>query len=253
MALNQYIDHTLLKATATPEAIIKLCEEAKAYRFFAVCVNGCYVSLAAQQLKASEVKIAAVVGFPLGAMSKQAKVCEAEQAIKDGANEIDLVLNVGFLKAGKQAEVQAEIAAVKQAIGNRILKVILETCYLTDAEIRTACQLAEKAGADFVKTSTGFGTGGATEEAVKIMVAEVGYRLKIKASGGIRDTATAKKYIDLGVSRIGTSSGIEIVAPTRKDQKDIEDQKDKKDIKDKKDQKDKKDTKDIKDTDEHTY
>jgi deoxyribose-phosphate aldolase len=220
MELNQYIDHTLLKATATPDDIVKLCAEARKYGFFAVCVNGCYVSLAARELKGSEIKIAAVVGFPLGAMSHQSKVFEAQQALKDGADEIDMVLNIGFLKAGKHTEVQAEIAAIKRAIGNRILKVILETCYLTDEEIRTACQLAEKAEADFVKTSTGFGTGGATEEAVKIMVAEVGHRLKIKASGGIRDTATAKKYIELGVARVGTSSGIEIVNPTQKDKKD---------------------------------
>lgn len=217
MELNRYIDHTQLKATATPEDIIKLCNEAKKYKFYAVCVNSCYVFLAANELKNSDVKVASVVGFPSGANNCHAKVCEAEQCIKDGADEIDMVLNIGLLKAKLHKSVREEIAAVKEAIGSRILKVILETCYLTDDEIKMACQIAKKAGANYVKTSTGFGTGGATEHAVKIMVEEVGDSLKIKASGGIKDTATAKKYIELGVSRIGTSSGIEIVTTTNKD------------------------------------
>ena len=215
MELSQYIDHTLLKATATKEDIIKLCNEAKKYNFYAVCVNSCYVSLASNQLKNSEVKIAAVVGFPLGANSSQAKVYEANQCIKDGADEIDMVLNIGFLKSKRNEDVQEEIAAVKNTIGNKVLKVILETCYLNDEEIRMACQIAKDAGADFVKTSTGFGTAGATEDVVKIMIKEVGNSLKIKASGGIKDTKTAKKYIELGVSRIGTSSGIEILSATK--------------------------------------
>ena len=217
MELSQYIDHTLLKATATPNDIKKLCKEAKKHNFYAVCVNSCYVSLAAEKLKNSNVKVAAVVGFPLGASSLQTKVCEAEQCIKDGANEIDMVLNIGFLKAELHKQLQDEIAAVKNSIGNRILKVILETCYLTDDEIIKACQISKQASADYVKTSTGFGTGGATEHAVKIMVEEVGDTLKIKASGGIKDAATAKKYIAMGVSRIGTSSGIEIVTATEND------------------------------------
>ena len=217
MELSQYIDHTLLKATATPNDIKKLCKEAKKHNFYAVCVNSCYVSLAADELKNSNVKVAAVVGFPLGASSLQTKVCEAEQCIKDGANEIDMVLNIGFLKSELQKQLQDEIAAVKNSIGSRILKVILETCYLSDDEIIKACQISKQTGADYVKTSTGFGTGGATEHAVKIMVGEVGDTLKIKASGGIKDAATAKKYIAMGVSRIGTSSGIEIVTATKKD------------------------------------
>ncbi|QQX78231.1 MULTISPECIES: deoxyribose-phosphate aldolase [Aequorivita] len=217
MQLSHFIDHTLLKASATPKDIVKLCNEAKKYNFYAVCVNSCYVSLAATELKISNVKIASVLGFPLGASSQNAKVCEAEQAVNDGADEIDMVLNIGFLKAELYKQVQDEIAAVKKAIGNRPLKVILETCYLTDSEIRKACQIAKQAGADFVKTSTGLGTGGATENAVKIMVDEVGDSLKIKASGGIKDAATVKKYIAMGVSRIGTSSGIEIVTYTKKD------------------------------------
>ena len=217
MNLNQYIDHTLLKATTTPDDIIKLCNEAKKYNFYAVCVNSCYILLAANQLKNSDVKVAAVVGFPLGASSCHAKVCEAEQCVNDGADEIDMVLNIGLLKAKLHKSIREEISAVNEAIGSRILKVILETCYLTDDEIKISCQIAKLAGADYVKTSTGFGTGGATEHAVKIMVDEVGDTLKIKASGGIKDAKTAKKYIEMGVNRIGTSSGIEIVTSTKKD------------------------------------
>lgn len=215
MKLSQYIDHTLLKPTATPAAIIKLCQEAKNYNFYAVCVNSCCISIAKKELHTSKIKIVAVVGFPLGANSTRAKVCEAKQAINDGADEIDMVLNIGFLKAQLFDQVQDDIAAVKVAIGDSTLKVILETCYLTDEEIKKACQLSKNAHADYVKTSTGFGTGGATEKAVKIMIKEVGDALKIKASGGIKDTETAKKYIELGASRIGTSSGIEIVTSTK--------------------------------------
>ncbi|MCG2431897.1 deoxyribose-phosphate aldolase [Aequorivita xiaoshiensis] len=211
MELNQYIDHTLLKATATKDDIIKLCNEAKEYNFYAVCVNSCYISLVKNELKNSDVKIAVVVGFPLGANSANSKLFEAEQGVKKGADEIDMVLNLGFLKSEMFDAVEKEISDIKQAIGGKILKVILETCYLSNSEIITACKISKAAGADFVKTSTGFGTGGATEEAVKLMVETVGDTLKVKASGGIRDAKTAKKYIDLGVSRIGTSSGIRIV------------------------------------------
>ena len=216
MDLNRYIDHTLLKPTAAAEDIIKLCDEAKEYNFYAVCVNPCYVATAKKELENSKIKIAAVVGFPLGANSTQTKVFEAKLAIEEGADEIDMVLNVGFLKSKMYDLVQDEIAAVKDSIGNRTLKVILETCYLTNQEIRKACQICKNAKADFVKTSTGFGTGGATEEAIKLMLEEVGNTLKIKASGGIKDRGTAEKYIDMGVSRIGTSSGIDIVTSTKK-------------------------------------
>ncbi len=212
MQLGPYIDHTLLKPTATPLDIIHLCQEAKKHQFYAVCVNSCYVSLAKKELQETAIKIAAVVGFPLGASSIQTKLCEAKQCIIDGADEIDLVLNIGFLKAALFNQVEDEIIAIKKTIGRRVLKVILETCFLTDAEIRKACQLCKNAKADFVKTSTGFGTGGATEEAIKIMVEEVGDSLKIKASGGIKDNQTARKFIAMGVSRIGTSSGVEIVS-----------------------------------------
>ncbi len=212
MGLNRYIDHTLLKATATPEDIAKLCAEAKEYNFYAVCVNGCYVPLAEEKLKGSEVRIAAVIGFPLGASSPGSKMREAEFYIDYGADEIDMVMNIGFLKGGWHEAVTKEISEIKRVMGSKILKVILETCYLTDEEIKKACQLSKKAGADYVKTSTGFGSGGATERIVKLIIDEVGDTLKIKASGGISDTETAKRYIEMGVSRIGTSSGIAIVS-----------------------------------------
>src|SRR5690606_26807793 len=186
-------------------------------KFYAVCVNSCYAFLSVHELENSDVQVASVVGFPLGANKCDGKVCEAEECIDDGADEIAIVLNIEFMKAQLHKPVREEVAAVKETIGSRILKVILKNCYLTDDEIKMACQIAKKAGANYVKTSTGFGTDGATEHAVKIMVEEVGDSLKIKASGGIKDTATAKKYIELGVSRIGTSSGIEIVTTTNKD------------------------------------
>ena len=168
--------------------------------------------LAKEELKGSGVKIATVVGFPLGASSPESKIREAAISIGHGADEIDMVMDIGFLKSQWTDAITKEIEEVKKAIGSKILKVIIETCYLSDEEIKTACQLAKKAGADFVKTSTGFGTGGATEHAVKLMLDEVGDSLKIKASGGIKDAETAKRYIEMGVSRIGTSSGIEIVS-----------------------------------------
>jgi len=210
--LNKYIDHTLLKATATSEDIIQLCQQAKQHNFYAVCINGCYVSLAKKHLKDSAIKIASVVGFPLGASASDIKVMEAKLAVELGADEIDMVINIGFLKNGRKKEVLEEIQEIKDAIGIKILKVILEVCYLSDEEIRVGCQLAKKAGADYVKTSTGFGTRGATVQAVKIMLEEVGGTMKVKAAGGIRNIKTAQRYIKMGVSRIGTSSGIQIVA-----------------------------------------
>lgn len=207
MDLAHYIDHTLLKPTASEEQIRMLCEEAIAYRFKAVCVHGCWVAMASETVKDSNVKVATVVGFPLGAMSTMAKVAEAKDALENGADEVDMVLNLGWLKSKRYDKVQEDIAQVKQAIAQKVLKVILETCYLTDEEKEKACELAVAAGADFVKTSTGFGTGGATFEDVLLMKAVVGDRAKIKASGGIRDKETALRYISLGVSLIGTSSG----------------------------------------------
>lgn len=212
MNISKYIDHTLLKATAMPNDIETLCEEAVKYDFFSVCINSGYVSLSKKLLTNTDIKVCSVVGFPLGAMSMRSKIYETEQALSDGANEIDMVLNVGILKSGGYKEVLQEISFLKKACGKNVLKVILETCYLTDEEKRLACQISVDAGADFVKTSTGFGTGGATVEDVLLMKEAVNGKAKIKASGGVRDFETAKKYIDLGVSRIGTSNGIAIVS-----------------------------------------
>lgn len=211
MELNKYIDHTVLKATTTEEDIKKLCAEAKEYKFFSVCVNGAYVSLAKKELAGSEVKVAAVVGFPLGAMTKEAKVFEAKECIANGANEIDMVINIGLAKSGQMDKVEEEIRAIKEAIGTNVLKVIFETCYLTDDEKRAVAKASVNAKADFVKTSTGFGTGGATVEDVQLMKDIVGTNCEIKASGGVRDFETAKRYIDMGVTRLGTSSGVELM------------------------------------------
>lgn len=212
MKLNKYIDHTLLKATATKEDIIQLCKEAKEHDFFSVCVNSCYVPLVKEELKNSAVKVCSVIGFPLGAMSTKAKVKETNQALQDGADEIDMVLNVGFLKSKDFEAITKDIEAVKRVMPNNTLKVILETCYLEEIEIIKASELAINSGADFIKTSTGFGTGGATIEDVKLMKSVIGdCDTKIKASGGIRDTKTALAYINIGVDRIGTSNGIAIV------------------------------------------
>ena len=211
MQINKYIDHTLLKATATKTDIIKLCNEAKEYDFYAVCVNGCNVELAAKELKGSDVKVAAVIGFPLGAMTTETKVFEAKNCIKNGASEIDMVINIGKLLEGDEDYVENEIRLIKEAIGDAILKVIFENCYLSKEQIKVASKLAVEAGADFVKTSTGFGTGGATFEDVAIMDSVVDGRAQIKAAGGIRDIETAKKYIEMGVTRLGTSSGVSLV------------------------------------------
>ena len=211
MNMNCYIDHTILKADALEADIVRLCAEAKRYSFYSVCVNSSRVPLAVRELKDCGVKVCAVVGFPLGAMSCAAKVFEAKTAVEQGADEIDMVINVGFLKDGLYKEVEKEIGAIKTAIGSAVLKVIIETCYLTDDEKRKACELAVAAGADFVKTSTGFGTGGATFEDVQLMLDTVNGKAKVKASGGVRDAQTAQKYIGMGVMRLGTSNGIKIV------------------------------------------
>lgn len=210
-AFNNYIDHTLLKATATKADIIQLCEEAKTYKFFSVCVNSSYVALAKEHVTGSDVKVCSVIGFPLGAMSTATKVAEATDALKNGADEIDMVLNVGLLKSKDFDGVWKDIEAVKDIMPNNILKVILETCYLEEIEIIKASELAIQSGADFIKTSTGFGTGGATKNTIKIMKSVCQKCVKIKASGGIKDTKTALDYINMGVDRLGTSSGIAIV------------------------------------------
>lgn len=208
---NSYIDHTLLKSSATINDITTLCNEAMSFNFFTVCINGCYVPLAEELLRNSQVKICTVVGFPLGTMSSRAKIFEAEDAIGYGADEIDMVMNLGLLKSKKLKQLETEIASVKNIIGKKVLKVIIETCYLTSEEISIASKIVESAGADFVKTSTGFGPKGASIEVVSEIKKSVSSSMKIKASGGIKDFLTAKAYIDLGVSRIGTSSGIAII------------------------------------------
>ena len=211
MGLNKYIDHTILKATASNADVQKLCAEAIEHKFYSVCVNGCYVADAKHPLQGTDVKVAAVVGFPLGAMTTAAKVFEAKEAVENGASEIDMVINVAKLKDGEFEYVENEIRQIKEAIGDNVLKVIIETCYLTDEEKVKACELSLAAKADFVKTSTGFGTDGATYEDVKLMKSVVGDNAKVKASGGVRDKETAQKYINLGAERLGTSSGIDIV------------------------------------------
>ena len=206
MNLAKYIDYTLLKATATPADIEKLCQEARQYGFFSVCVNSSYVPLVAQLLKGTDVKVCTVVGFPLGAMSTQGKLYETSTALAQGADEIDMVINLGLFLSGQIAKVLDEIALLKQETADKVLKVIIETCYLNDDQKRLASQICVDAGADFVKTSTGFGTGGATLADVQLIKEVVGDRAKIKASGGIRNRETALQYIDLGVSRIGASA-----------------------------------------------
>ena len=207
---TKLFDHTILKADATKEAVIKICREAKEYGFMSVCVNSYYTSLVARELAGSDVKVCTVVGFPLGQMSTTAKVAETMLAVADGADEIDMVINVGALKDGEYDVVLADIKAVKKACGNALLKVIIETCLLTKEEKMMACELSEKAGADYVKTSTGFSTGGATVEDVELMRHCVGDRLGVKASGGIRDKETAMAMTKAGASRLGTSATIAI-------------------------------------------
>ncbi|MFK7748842.1 MAG: deoxyribose-phosphate aldolase [Kordia sp.] len=215
MDINRYIDHTLLKSTATIADIEQLCNEAETHNFFSVCVHSCHVKLAKERLYTNRtVKVCCVIGFPLGAMSTEAKIAELQQAKLDGATEFDMVINIGWLKSGREDLVEEEIRQLKFAASNSLLKVIIETCYLSGEEIIKASQLAVAAGADFVKTSTGFGTGGATLEAIDLMRKAVNGKAKLKASGGIRDLKTAKAYIDAGVSRIGTSNGIAIVTGT---------------------------------------
>jgi len=211
--LARYIDHTLLKPEATPDAVVQVCREAVAYHFAAVCVNPVFVPLVAKELAGSDVAVCSVVGFPLGATSTASKVCETELAVAKGATEIDMVIPVGLLKAGKTIEVREDIAAVAAACHGQgaILKVILETALLTDDEKVTACKLCQEAGADFVKTSTGFSTGGATAADIALMRKTVGPDMGVKAAGGIHNYAEAMAMIEAGATRIGASKGIAIV------------------------------------------
>ena len=211
MLSTKLFDHTILKADATRKDVKRVCDEAMAYSFCSVCVNSYYVPYVANLLHGSDVKICSVVGFPLGAMSTRAKALEAKIAVMDGADEIDMVINVGALKDRDYSVVLEDIKAVKEACGEHILKVIIETCLLTDDEKVKACELAKEAGADFVKTSTGFSSAGAKVEDVRLMRETVGPDMGVKASGGIHDKEFAKELVDAGANRLGTSATIEIV------------------------------------------
>lgn len=208
MDINKHIEHTLLNPSTTERQIIDLCNDAKKFKFHAVCVSSCYVSLAQQLLAESEVKIVSVVGFPLGSMATEAKVFEAKNAIKDGADEIDMVINIGLLRSKNYVAVFKDLSDVKLAIGDVPLKVILEISDLSKNEIVKACEICVDAKVDFIKTSTGFSKSGATLTAVKIIKKIVKDKARIKASGGIKDLETAIKYIEAGADRIGTSSGV---------------------------------------------
>lgn len=209
MNITQYIDYTLLKPTATERDIINLCYEAKLNKFYSICVNSCYVALAKQLLDKTNVKITTVIGHPLGSVATASKVFEAEKAIEDGADEIDMVINLGYLKSRNYVSVLKDISDVKLAIGQIPLKVAIEIAELNKNEIVKACEICLDAKADFIKTSSGFSKSGATLTAVKIIKKTIKDKAKIKASGGIRDYETVLKYIEIGASRVGTSTNIE--------------------------------------------
>jgi len=206
------IDHTILKPDTTLEMVKKVCDEAKEYSFASVCVNPYYVSYVKKQLEGTQVKVTSVIGFPLGSTTKEVKAFEAKNAIDNGADELDMVINIAALKNRELDIVKEDIEAVVNAAkGKALVKVIIETCLLTDEEKEIACKLSVEAGADYVKTSTGFSTGGATAEDIKLMRKTVGPNIGVKASGGIRDAKKANEMIEAGASRIGASSSVEIV------------------------------------------
>ncbi|MGX7263355.1 deoxyribose-phosphate aldolase [Enterococcus crotali] len=212
MELNQMIDHTILKADAKEEDVLRIIEEAKKYEFFSVCINPCWVALAKEHLAGTSVDVCTVIGFPLGANTSEVKAYEATDAINNGATEVDMVINVGALKSKQYKKVLKDIQAVVDAAkGKALVKVIIETALLTDEEKVKVCELAKEAGADFVKTSTGFSTGGATVADVKLMRETVGPDMGVKASGGIHNEEEAKAMIDAGATRIGTSAGVAIM------------------------------------------
>lgn len=211
MNLAKYIDHTILKPNATRAEVVAICEEAKEYGFASVCVNQCNTSLVKEQLDGSDVMVCTVVGFPLGAVTKEVKAFETSLAVSQGADEIDMVINIGALKDQENDLVYEDIKAVVEAANGKTVKVIIETCLLTDEEKIRACELALKAKAHFVKTSTGFSSGGATVEDIKLMKATVGDKALVKASGGVRDYDGAMAVIEVGANRIGASSGVKIV------------------------------------------
>ncbi len=209
------IDHTLLKQDATVDGIKKLCQEAKDNNFCSVCVNPSYVPQCFEELRGSNVKVCTVIGFPLGATTTKAKVFEANEAIENGAKEVDMVVNVGMIKSGNWDFVKKDIANVVIGVNGRaVVKVIIETCLLTDDEKIHACKICKEVGADFVKTSTGFSTGGATVEDIRLMRKTVGSEMGVKASGGVKSAQTAKEMIEAGANRLGTSSGISIINGT---------------------------------------
>ena len=211
----RYVDHTMLKPNATADEIAKLCEEARSFCFASVCVNPSYVALAAQHLRGSGVKVCTVIGFPLGSTTPTVKAIEARDAIANGADEIDMVINIGALKSGNDVVVYDDIKAVREATRGKVLKVILETSLLSNEEKVRACAMSKKAGADFVKTSTGFGGGGATVEDIKLMRQTVGPLMGVKASGGIRDAKGAADMIAAGATRLGTSASVAIVTDAK--------------------------------------
>lgn len=211
MGIERMIDHTMLKADASRDTVIRYCKEAKEHHFASVCVNTAFVPLVAEELKGSDVKTCCVVGFPLGAMLTSAKAFEAAEAVKAGAEEVDMVINVSGLKDGNDKFVEDDICAVVEASGDAVVKVIIETCLLTDEEKVRACELSVKAGADFVKTSTGFSTGGANVHDIVLMRKTVGNRAKVKASGGIRTPEDAKALIEAGADRIGAGNGMVLI------------------------------------------
>lgn len=206
------IDHTLLKAFATDEQIVQLCNEAKQNGFACVCVNPCHVRRAAALLKDSKVKVCTVIGFPLGASTTETKVFETRDAIANGAEEVDVVIDIGAMKSGRYDDVREQIRAVVEAANGNLTKVIIETCYLTDEEKQIACKAAAQAGADYVKTSTGFGSGGATAADVALMKRAIPQEMKVKASGGIHTYAEAMSMLNAGASRLGVSAGMAILA-----------------------------------------
>ncbi|MGN1163272.1 MAG: deoxyribose-phosphate aldolase [Candidatus Ornithospirochaeta sp.] len=211
MKINKFIDHTLLAPDADEKKIDKLLAEAKEHDFASVCVNTCWTKKCAEALKDTDVNVCVVVGFPLGAMDTRSKAFEAKTAVEEGADEVDMVINIGWLKSRMYSDVENDIRAVKEACGDKHLKVIIECCLLSEEEKIMACELSEKAGADFVKTSTGFSRGGATVEDVALMRRTVGNRLGVKAAGGIRDAETACAMIKAGANRLGCSAGIKII------------------------------------------
>ncbi|MEG0855455.1 MAG: deoxyribose-phosphate aldolase [Terrisporobacter sp.] len=212
------IDHTVLKAFSTKEDVIKVCKEAKEYGFFSVCINPTHIELAKKELEGSNVKVCTVIGFPLGANTSEVKAFETKDAIKKGAHEVDMVINIGALKDKNYELVYEDIKAVVDAANKQALvKVIIETCYLTDEEKKIACELSVKAGTDYVKTSTGFATGGSTPEDIKLMRNVVGANIGVKASGGVRTTDDAIKVMEAGASRIGASASISIATGEKTD------------------------------------